>query len=97
MQASSAEAVRDREAAERERAGLKTALEQLQAEAAGAGALRQQQFGSGDMATRVRTLQQRLAEQELQLSTAQADSQVGCMTLVSLFDNVLSEAMFRFE
>ena len=81
VQASSAEAVRDREAAERERAGLRTAMEQLQAEAAGAGTLRQQLSGSGDMASRVRTLQQRLAEQELQLTTAQADSQVGRMTL----------------
>lgn len=73
MQVSSAEAMRDKEAAERERAGLRAALEQLQAEVAGAAAQRQQQSGSGDMTARLR---QRLAEQELQLTTAQADSQV---------------------
>ena len=66
--------MRDKEAAERERAGLRAALEQLQAEVAGATAQRQQQSGSGDMTARLR---QRLAEQELQLTTAQADSQVG--------------------
>ena len=68
MQASSAEAMRDKEAAERERAGLRAALEQLQTEVAGATAQRQQQSGSGDMTARLR---QRLAEQELQLTTAQ--------------------------
>ncbi len=72
---------------------MRAALEQLQAEVAGAlgpqamrpgpsgaldlaGAVRQQQSGSGDMAARLRSLQQRLAQQELQLTTAQADSQV---------------------
>lgn len=86
MQASSAEAARDKEAAERERAGLRAALEQLQTEVAGATAQRQQQSGSGDMTARLR---QRLAEQELQLTTAQADSQVGLQQLTSRHLSVL--------
>ncbi len=67
MQASNADAARDKGAGERERLSLRTALEQQQ---------QQQQAGSGDMSARLRSLQQRLAEQELHLTSAQADSQV---------------------
>ena len=94
--------MRSKEAAEREKASARSALEQLQQELAGvlgpgatrlgapggpdlASALRQQQTGNSDMAVRLRSLQQRLAEQELQLTTAQADSQVPCTWLLQLF------------
>ena len=107
MQASSADAVRDKEAAGRERSSMRSALEQLQQEVAGAlgpgamrpgpsgaldlaGAVRQQQSGSGDMAARLRTLQQRLADQELQLTSAQADSQV-CKIPSCLCTTIFSE------